>query len=76
MKNWKTDRPSQKLVHQIAGPYRILEKISNSYKINLSVSVKVYPVILPDCLRKAANNPLPKQYNNLPPVIEVDRKDE
>ena len=58
MKNWKTDRPSQKLVHQIAGPYRILEKISNSYKINLPVSIKVYPIILSNRLRKVANDPL------------------
>ena len=50
MKNWKTDRSSRKLAHQMAGPYRILEKIGNLFKIDLLTSIKVYPVISPDRL--------------------------
>ncbi len=35
MKNWKTKRPSRKLDYQMASPYCILERVSNSYKVKL-----------------------------------------
>lgn len=44
-KNWKTDRPSKKLDHQIAGPYRILEQVGNLYKIDFPPSIRVYLVV-------------------------------
>jgi hypothetical protein len=31
-KNWRTERPSRKLDYQSVGPYKILEKVGNSYK--------------------------------------------
>jgi hypothetical protein len=34
-KNWKTDRPSRKLDYQMAGPYEILERVGNAYKVKL-----------------------------------------
>ena len=60
----------------MAGPYQILEKVGNSYKIDLPASIKVYSIISPDHLRKAANDPLPAQANEPPPAIEVDSEDE
>jgi len=58
-KNWKTERPSRKLDYKMAGPYKILNKEGNLYKVKLLDLIKVHPVFLPDKLRKAANNLLP-----------------
>jgi hypothetical protein len=50
MANWKTNRPSRKLENQQAGPYKILSKEGNSYRLDLPPLIKVYPVFSPDKL--------------------------
>ena len=32
-KHWKTDRPSRKLADQMDGPYEILKKVGNSFRL-------------------------------------------
>jgi hypothetical protein len=43
----------------MAGLYRILEKIGNSYKVDLPEAIRVHPVFSLDKLWKASNDPLP-----------------
>ena len=59
----------------MVGPYKILKKIGNLYKIKLLNSVKVYPVFLPNKLQKATTDPLLGQVNPPPLPIQVNSKD-
>jgi hypothetical protein len=53
-----------------------LEKVGNSYRIDFLSSIKVYPVIPPDRLRKAARDPLPGQTIDPPDPIQIEGENE
>src|ERR1035437_2444543 len=56
-KDWVTHRPSRKLDHQMAGPFKILEEVGSAFRLQLPSSIKVHPVFAPEKLRKALNDP-------------------
>ena len=60
----------------MAGPYKILKKVGYSFKIKLLELIKIHPIFSLDCLQKAADDPLPKQYNNPLPLIQITKDEE
>jgi hypothetical protein len=75
-KGWSTDRPSTKLDHQRAGPFKILKMQGHSYVIDLPAHMKMDNVFSADRLRKAAMNPLPGQIEPPPPPTEINGQPE
>ncbi|OJD09420.1 hypothetical protein ACJ73_10332 [Blastomyces percursus] len=76
LKDYKIQRPSRKLAEQNEGPFEILQKIGNSYRLKLPSRMKINPALSPDKLRKAADNPLPGQINVPPEPIEIEGENE
>jgi hypothetical protein len=71
-KYWKNDRPSRKLANQMEGPFEILEQVGHSFRLKLPDSMKIYPVLHADKLRKDPGNPLPGQSNPQPLPLELE----
>ena len=60
----------------MAGPYKILKKIEYSFKVKLLELMKIHPIFSLDCLQKATDNPLPRQYNDPLLLIQIAKDKE
>jgi transposase InsO family protein len=76
MRHLSNDRPSRKLDNPLKGPFEIEERVYDSYKLKLPVSMKIHDVFSPDKLRLAARDPLTGQYNPPEEPINITGEDE
>ena len=76
IKNWKTNCSSKKLNYLQADKYKVIEKIENSYKFNLSDFIKIHLMFLSDKLHKIVTNFLSEQYDDLFSTVEISSEDE
>jgi hypothetical protein len=74
--NTKHFRKGDKLANVNAGPYEVLEKEGNAYRLKLPLGMQIGPVFSPDKLRKVANNPLPEQLISPPEPIKINGETE
>jgi len=68
----KTNRPSSQLDYKRIGKFRIIQKVSSyAYKLDLLMSIKIYPVFHISLLEPASTEPLPGQIQlpTLPVII-------
>jgi transposase InsO family protein/predicted aspartyl protease len=74
---WNTGRPSRKLDHQSAGPYKIVRKVGNAFELDLPERIRVHRIFSPDKLRRAASTePLEGQLEDEAPAITVNGQSE
>jgi hypothetical protein len=71
MKSWTTERPSSKLDNQMAGPYKVIGRIGELFRLKLLELIKIHPVFHPEKLRKAPDDPLPGQVIQPPPPVVI-----
>ena len=73
-KNLKTLRPRKKLDWKNIGPFRISEVLGPyTYKLDLPESMPIHPVFNVDQLYLANDNPLPRQVQEPPLPMFIDR---
>lgn len=75
-KNLKVTRPSRKLANKWEGPFEIIEKVGNSYRLRLPQGSTIYDVFAPELLRKDPNDPLPGQEAAKPPAVTIAGQEE
>ena len=75
-RNIKTARPSDKLEDKMLGPFRILQKVGESYRLDLSSTMKIRNEFHPNLLRKDPEDPLSNQIQPPSEPIVIDNEKE
>jgi len=70
-RNWRMDRPSRKLSDKWYGPVKVLEKVGESWKVELPADWTVHPIFHSHSLRKYVDDPLPGQTREPPAPIQL-----
>jgi hypothetical protein len=72
------ERPSRKLSEKALGPFQIIEKIGNSYRLELLPELySIHDIFSPDKLQLISYTiPLTSQIPDLQPPVEVGRETE
>ena len=76
IKSWKTECSNKKLDNQQNELYEIFKKIRNSYRLDLSQSIKMHSIFSPDQLWKTATDSLSEQIIDFFSLIEISSKQE
>ena len=70
-KNWKLDRPSRKLSDKWYGPVKVVDKVGESWKLDLPADWSIHPIFHSHSLRKHVSDPLPGQRRPEPAPIQL-----
>ena len=62
--------------NKILGPFKVIEKRGSLYKLDLSNTIKVYPVFPVVLLFKDPDNALSGQVNEPPPPVNIEGEPE
>ncbi|KAH7554700.1 hypothetical protein BM1_07361 [Bipolaris maydis] len=75
-RNLNLGRPSRKLSDKWEGPFKVLEQVGNSYRLQLPEGSRILDVFAPELLCKDPQDPLPGQEAPKPPGIPICGVDE
>ena len=73
-KNFNTERPSRKLDNKKWGPFKVVELIGSSYRLELPTTMRIHDVFHTNLLTLAPSNLLPEQRN--PPTGPIVVRDQ
>ncbi len=66
-RNLKSTRPSRKLSEPWTGPFKVLERVGHSYRLELPSGSSIHDVFAPELLKRASDDPLTGQESAQPP---------
>jgi hypothetical protein len=74
--NLSSARPSRKLSDKWTGPFKVIEQVGNSYRLELPSGSRIHDVFAPNLLCKDPQDPLPGQEPPKPPGTPINGVEE